>query len=222
MGDLNKAPNDFFDNWNKIQSMSYKNVIEQLVKRSSEKKILALIQFELDQFSENVQKDLTISETSTFYQELSNLFRDSNWWSTATVTDACKYYLNCARNNISYFENYADADSDLSQIEKNEIFALYQLCTLFVSWNALREKKIREVIDSYYDGELFIKTKNKKPTKLSDVQGTNNVLINIFEDYEKKKILIISSIDNLIKGASGQAIQNMNLMFGFKENESLI
>ena len=62
----------------------------------------------------------------------------------------------------------------------------------------------------------------KKPVKLSDVQGTNNVLINIFEDYEKKKILIISSIDNLIKGASGQAIQNMNLMFGFKENESLI
>ena len=56
MSDLNKAPNDFFDNWNKIQSMSYKNVIELLVKRSSKKKILALIQFELDQFSENVQK----------------------------------------------------------------------------------------------------------------------------------------------------------------------
>ena len=39
---------------------------------------------------------------------------------------------------------------------------------------------------------------------------------------KKKKILIISSIDNLIKGAAGQAIQNMNLMFGFKESESLI
>ena len=105
MSDLNKAPNDFFDNWNKINSMSYRNVIELHVKRSSEKKILALIQFELDQFSENVQKDLVISETSSFYQEISNLFRDSNWWSTATVTDACKYYLNCARNNISHFED---------------------------------------------------------------------------------------------------------------------
>ena len=107
MSDLNKAPNDFFNNWNKINSMSYRNVIELLVKRSSEKKILALIQFELDQFSENVQKDLVISETSSFYQEISSLFRDSNWWSTATVTDACKYYLKCARNNISYFENYS-------------------------------------------------------------------------------------------------------------------
>ena len=91
MSDLNKAPSDFFHNWNKIQSMSYKNVIELHVKRSSEKKILALIQFELDQFSENVQKDLVISETSSFYQEISNLFKDSNWWSTAAVTDACKY-----------------------------------------------------------------------------------------------------------------------------------
>ena len=61
------------------------------------------LEFELDQFSENVQKDLVISETNSFYQEISSLFRDSNWWSTATVTDACKYYLNCARNNISYF-----------------------------------------------------------------------------------------------------------------------
>ena len=147
MSDINKAPNDFFNNWNKINSMSYRNVIELHVKRSSEKKILALIQFELDQFSENVQKDLVISETSSFYQEISNLFRDSNWWSTATVTDACKYYLNCARNNISHFEDYVEADSDLSQNEKNEIFALYQLCTLFVSWNAIKEKKIREIID---------------------------------------------------------------------------
>ena len=147
MEDLNKAPNDFFDNWNKIKSMSYKNVIEMHVKRSSEKKILALIQFELDQFSENVQKHLVISEKNSFYRKISSLFKDSNWWSTATVTDACKYYLSCARNNISYFENYVEADSDLSQIEKNEIFALYQLCTLFVSWNAIKDKQIREIID---------------------------------------------------------------------------
>ena len=147
MSDINKAPNDFFDNWNKIKSMSYRNVIELLVKRSGEKKILALIQFEIDQFSEDVQKDLAISESSSFYQEISNLFKDSNWWSTARVTDACKYYLNSARNNIAYFKNYSEAESDLSQIEKNDIFALYQLCTLFISWNASKEKKIREIID---------------------------------------------------------------------------
>ena len=46
-------------------------------------------------------------------------------------------------------------------------------------------------------------------------------LLTYLKIMKKKKILIISSIDNLIKGAAGQAIQNMNLMFGFKESESL-
>ena len=147
MSDLNKAPNDFFNNWNKINSMSYRNVIELHVKRSSEKKILALIQFELDQFSANVQKDLVISETSSFYQEISSLLKNSDWWSNATVTEACKYFLNSARKNIAHFKNYSEAEGDLSQIEKNYIFALYQLCTLFISWNAIKEKKIREIID---------------------------------------------------------------------------
>ena len=148
MGDSNKAPNDFFDNWNKIQSMSYKNVIELLVKRSSEKKILALIQFELDQFPEDVQKDLIISETSLFYNGILGLFKEEKkgWWSTTTVTDACIFFLSCAKNFIPYFQNYSKIDEDLSQKERNEIFALYQLCTLFVSWNAIREKKIREII----------------------------------------------------------------------------
>ena len=148
MADSNKAPNDFFNNWNKIQSISYKNVIELLVKRSSEKKILALIQFEIDQFPEDVQKDLVISESSLFYNGILGLFKEeeSGWWSSTTVTDACIFFLSCAKNFIPYFQNYSKIDEDLSQKERNEIFALYQLCTLFISWNAIREKKIREII----------------------------------------------------------------------------
>ena len=46
--------------------------------------------------------------------------------------------------------------------------------------------------------------------------------INLFSDYSKKKIVIVSCIDNLVKGAAGQAIQNMNIMFDFEETESLI
>ena len=41
-------------------------------------------------------------------------------------------------------------------------------------------------------------------------------------DISKRKTIIISTIDNLFKGAAGQAIQNMNLMFGFNESESLV
>ena len=56
--------------------------------------------------------------------------------------------------------------------------------------------------------------------KINDVQNTNNVLIKIFSDYEQNKIVIISCIDNLVKGAAGQVIQNMNIMFGLDETES--
>ena len=54
------------------------------------------------------------------------------------------------------------------------------------------------------------------------MKNTNNIAINVFADHSKNKIVILSCIDNLIKGASGQAIQNMNLMYDFEESESLV
>ena len=57
--------------------------------------------------------------------------------------------------------------------------------------------------------------------QLSDVIGTNNCNIGLDYDEDKKIIKIISVMDNLIKGAAGSAIQNMNVKFDFKANESL-
>ena len=61
---------------------------------------------------------------------------------------------------------------------------------------------------------------NQIPT-IKDVVGTNYCFFNVFPDRIKGRIIIISVIDNLIKGAAGQAIQNMNLKYKFKENEGL-
>ena len=61
---------------------------------------------------------------------------------------------------------------------------------------------------------------NKIP-KINDVVGTNYCFFNIFQDRIKRRIILISVIDNLIKGAVGQAIQNMNLKYNFKEDEGL-
>ena len=73
-----------------------------------------------------------------------------------------------------------------------------------------------------YENEYFIKiTSDNKYPNLKSVRGTNNLIMGVFEDYNKENIIIISCIDNLIKGASGQAIQNMNIMFDFSEHESL-
>jgi N-acetyl-gamma-glutamyl-phosphate reductase len=54
-----------------------------------------------------------------------------------------------------------------------------------------------------------------------NVRGSNNCQISIFQPQGQQTIVILSVIDNLVKGAAGQAIQNMNLMFGFKEELGL-
>ena len=80
----------------------------------------------------------------------------------------------------------------------------------------------KKIIKDFYKNEPFVQILDKKSPTFSDVKYTNNLLLNIFEDYKKKRIIIVSCIDNLVKGAAGQAIQNMNLMFEFDEKESLI
>ena len=55
----------------------------------------------------------------------------------------------------------------------------------------------------------------------NDVINTNNCYISVCKTRYKNKVLILSVIDNLIKGGAGQAVQNMNLKFDFKKNEGL-
>ena len=81
-------------------------------------------------------------------------------------------------------------------------------------------KNIRNLFEKKYFTFLKILKKNQIPT-IKDVIGTNYCFFNIFQDRIKGRIIIISVIDNLIKGAAGQAIQNMNLYYNFKEDEGL-
>jgi N-acetyl-gamma-glutamyl-phosphate reductase len=54
-----------------------------------------------------------------------------------------------------------------------------------------------------------------------NVRGSNNCQISIHQPQGKQVLVVLSVIDNLVKGAAGQAIQNMNLLFGLKESEGL-
>jgi N-acetyl-gamma-glutamyl-phosphate reductase len=71
----------------------------------------------------------------------------------------------------------------------------------------------------FYKDEPFIRIMNEPPTT-KDTVGTNLCLIH--PKREGKRVVVLSAIDNLIKGAAGQAIQNMNIMFGFPETEGLL
>ncbi|MDD4589835.1 MAG: N-acetyl-gamma-glutamyl-phosphate reductase [Parabacteroides sp.] len=79
-------------------------------------------------------------------------------------------------------------------------------------------KDLKEIYNTYYCEHPFTFVTDKNPD-LKQVVNTNKCLVYL-EKYNGK-LLIVSIIDNLIKGASGQAIQNMNLMFGFDEMTGL-
>ena len=83
-------------------------------------------------------------------------------------------------------------------------------------------KKILDILKNYYKNDKFIKiAKYNKAISTGEVLNTNNCQISVCSSRYKNKYTIFSTIDNLIKGASGQAIQNMNLAFGLGENIGL-
>ncbi len=84
-------------------------------------------------------------------------------------------------------------------------------------------KKLHSELVKFYKNNQFIKImKLNNPISTGNVIDTNNCEISVCETRDKKKFVIFSAIDNLIKGASGQAIQNMNIIYGFRETLGLI
>ncbi len=84
----------------------------------------------------------------------------------------------------------------------------------------LSQEDMTELYQDFYMDKPFIRLIKGIPT-LTSVRGSNFCDIGFEIEKDSDRIVIISSIDNLIKGASGQAIQNMNLMFGLNETTGL-
>jgi len=80
---------------------------------------------------------------------------------------------------------------------------------------------VTQIYREFYKGKPFVRVMNEEtlPT-IRDIQNTNYCNIGI--KVTGKKVIVVSCIDNLIKGAAGQAVQNMNIMCGFEETEGLI
>jgi N-acetyl-gamma-glutamyl-phosphate reductase len=79
---------------------------------------------------------------------------------------------------------------------------------------------LRASLASYYEGAPFVRVVDPAP-KLKDVNHTNLCLISVHEGAPGRAI-VVSALDNLVKGASGQAIQNMNVALGFDETAGLL
>jgi len=84
-------------------------------------------------------------------------------------------------------------------------------------------EEVKALYDKYYANERFIRVLEKDVCPETKwVEGSNYVDINFKIDQRTGRIIMMGALDNLVKGAAGQAVQNMNLMFGEQESEGLL
>lgn len=100
---------------------------------------------------------------------------------------------------------------------KRGIFA-----TIYANLKAPKTKaELMQLYHSFYDNEAFIRLYDEGLPESNHVSGSNFVDIGLCVDERLNRVIVISAIDNLVKGAAGQAVQNMNLLFGLPENQGL-
>ena len=84
------------------------------------------------------------------------------------------------------------------------------------------DDEVRAVYEKYYRDEYFVRVLNENMVPQTRfVEGSNFVDVNVKVDPRTRRVIMMGAMDNLVKGAVGQAVQNMNLMFGLPENTGL-
>ena len=135
---------------------------------------------------------------------------------------------------VGFHRHTAEIDQELSKVARNKVQVYFTphlipmfrgiLSTIYLeSRGKNNAKKIYKLLKKHHRENFFVKiAKFNTPIGTGEVVNTNYCKISVCEDRDKKKIIIISVIDNLIKGGSGQAVQNMNVAFNMRENLGLI
>ena len=136
--------------------------------------------------------------------------------------------------SVGSHRHMPEIDQELSKIAKSNLNVFFTphilpmfrgiLSTMYLELKGKNTaKKIYSTLKKYHKKNYFVKIeKFNKPISTGDIINTNFCKISICKDRVKNKVIIISAIDNLIKGGSGQAVQNMNVAFGYKESLGLI
>ena len=136
--------------------------------------------------------------------------------------------------SIGSHRHMAEIDQELSKVSKRKINVFFTphlipmfrgiLSTIHLETNGRNNaKKIYNYLKKYHKNNFFVKVaKFNSFIGTGDVMNTNYCKISVCKDRKKNKIIIISVLDNLIKGASGQAVQNMNVACQLKESLGLL
>lgn len=86
----------------------------------------------------------------------------------------------------------------------------------------ISEEEIRDIYNKYYKDEKFVRVLDKGVVpETRFTKGSNYVDVNFFIEKRTNRLIMIGALDNIVKGAAGQAVQNMNILFGLKEDTGL-
>ncbi len=145
----------------------------------------------------------------------------------------CETNENMKAYKIASHRHTPEIDEQLSYAAGSEVNVLFTphltpmnrgiLATCYATLNKTATyDDIRQIYENYYGNEYFIRlTKKGIFPETKWVKGTNFMDIGFAVDERTNKVIVIGAIDNLVKGAAGQAVQNMNIMFGLSEKEGL-
>jgi len=143
------------------------------------------------------------------------------------VADGFKPY------KVASHRHTPEIEQELSLLAGNQIMLSFTPHLLPISrgilstvYAELRENitsgRINEIYQESYENEPFIRYLGENcPPATQYVRGSNFCDLSYTLDQRTNRIIVMSAIDNIVKGASGQAVQNMNLMLGFDEQEGL-
>ena len=134
---------------------------------------------------------------------------------------------------IGSHRHMAEIDQELSKVSKRKINVFFTphilpmfrgiLSTIYLETIGKNNaKKIYKFLKQYHKNNFFVKiAKFNTAIGTGEVMNTNYCKLSVCKDRKKNKVIIISTIDNLIKGASGQAVQNMNIAYHLNETLGL-
>ena len=142
-------------------------------------------------------------------------------------------YENIGIYGVAKHRHMPEIDQELSKFSKKKIQISFtphilptfrgMLSTIYVDLNKnYDDKKIYKYLLNFYKKDKFIKIFNNNVMINTDaVINTNNCHIGIYNNRFEGQLIIASAIDNLVKGAAGQAVQNFNIKYKFKEDLAL-
>ncbi len=145
----------------------------------------------------------------------------------------CEVNENCKAYGVATHRHTPEIEEQLSYAAGEEVMINFtphlipmQRGILATSYATLKKpmtyEEVKAVYDKYYKDEYFVRVlENSTPPETRWVEGSNFVDVSFKVDERTGRIIMMGAMDNLVKGAAGQAVQNMNIMFGLPENEGL-